>query len=151
MRFAGCHNRRMEASRGCDRSPSASVSDGLQSARGPFRDSTEGGVDFRIAQEQTRLGEPTRQRAIARQVGRMHNARMSTPAEIEQAIERLPVAERESLENRLLSRRFGLDTMTETERAELLASLDEAERDLDEGRGLSADDLRQAVRSWAGR
>ncbi len=76
---------------------------------------------------------------------------MSTAAEIEEAIERLPVAERESLENRLLSRRFGLDTLKDGERAELLASLDEAERDLDAGRGLSADDLRQAVRSWAGR
>jgi hypothetical protein len=72
---------------------------------------------------------------------------MSTAAEIEEAIERLPVAERESLENRLLSRRFGLDTLKDGERAELLASLDEAERDLDAGRGLSADDLRQAVRS----
>ena len=64
---------------------------------------------------------------------------MSTVAEIEEAIERLPVAERESLETWLLSRRFGFDALSAEERAELLASLDEAERDIDAGRGLSAD------------
>ena len=62
---------------------------------------------------------------------------MSTTAEIEQAIERLPVVERESLENRLLSRRFGLDTLDAAERTELLASLDEAEREIDAGRASS--------------
>jgi len=76
---------------------------------------------------------------------------MSTIAEIESAIERLPVAEREALEGRLLSRRFGLDALDATERAALLASLDEAEREIDGGRGLSADDLRRDVRAWAGR
>lgn len=76
---------------------------------------------------------------------------MSTVAEIEEAIERLPAAERESLETWLLSRRFGLDGIGAAERAELLASLEDAERDLDAGRGLSANALRQSVRSWAGR
>ena len=76
---------------------------------------------------------------------------MSTIAEIESAIERLPVAEREALEGRLLSRRFGLDALDAVERAALLASLDEAEREIDGGRGLSADDLRRDVRAWAGR
>jgi len=76
---------------------------------------------------------------------------MSTIAEIESAIERLPVAEREALEGRLLSRRFGLDALDAAERAALLASLDEAEREIDGGRGLSADDLRRDVRAWAGR
>lgn len=74
---------------------------------------------------------------------------MSTLAEIESAIEHLPVVEREALESRLLSRRFGLDDAAE--RAALLASLDEAEREIDAGHGLSADDLRRDVRAWAGR
>ena len=76
---------------------------------------------------------------------------MSTITEIEEAIERLPVAERESLESWMLSRRFGLDVVSTGERAELLASLDDAELDIDAGRGLSADSLRQSVRTWAGK
>ena len=58
---------------------------------------------------------------------------------------------RGALEGRLLSRRFGLDALDAAERAALLASLDEAEREIDGGRGLSADDLRRDVRAWAGR
>lgn len=69
---------------------------------------------------------------------------------IEEAIERLPVAEREALESRLLRRRFGLDVLDENERTELLASLDEAECEIDQGRSYTADELRQAVRSWPG-
>ena len=76
---------------------------------------------------------------------------MSTVAEIEKAIDGLPTGEREALESRLLARRFGLDAMSAAERAELLASLDEAEREIDSGRGVSADELRQSVRLWAGR
>ena len=76
---------------------------------------------------------------------------MSTAAEIEKAIERLPGLERESLENRLLSRRFGMDALNDADRAELLGSLDEAEREIDDGRGLTGDELRQAVRKWTGR
>ena len=75
---------------------------------------------------------------------------MSTVAEIETAIEGLPKNEREDLESRLLARRFGLDAMSDGVRAELLASLDEAEREIDSGRGVSADELRQSVRAWAG-
>lgn len=76
---------------------------------------------------------------------------MSTVAEIEAAIRCLPVADREALETRLFSRRFGWDTMSPAELAELLASLEIAERDIDEGRGLSAAALRESVRSWAGK
>lgn len=76
---------------------------------------------------------------------------MSTLAEIESAIQHLPVVEREALESRLLSRRFGLDALDSAERAALLASLDDAEREIDGGHGLSADDLRRDVRAWAGR
>ena len=78
---------------------------------------------------------------------------MDTESEllIQQAIDKLPAAEREMLETRLLAQRFGLDAMETVERAELLASLDEAESEIDAGRGFSADDLRRAVRTWAGR
>ena len=76
---------------------------------------------------------------------------MRTVAEIESAIEGLPTDEREALESRLLARRFGLDAMSEPGRADLLASLGDAEREIDGGRGLSADELRQSVRAWAGR
>ncbi|MDR3403509.1 MAG: hypothetical protein P4L99_13510 [Chthoniobacter sp.] len=73
---------------------------------------------------------------------------MSTVSEIESAIERLPAIEREALEARLLSRWFGLDA---AERSNLLGSLDEAEREIDDGHGLSGEDLRRDVRAWAGR
>ena len=48
---------------------------------------------------------------------------MSTVTEIEEAIERLPAADREALENRLITRRFGLDALDDQQRADLLASL----------------------------
>jgi len=76
---------------------------------------------------------------------------MSTVPEIESAIARLPEAERDALEARLLSRRFGLEALDVEERTALLASLDEAEREIDDGHGLSADDLRRSVRGWTGR
>ena len=82
---------------------------------------------------------------------RCHAPAMSTMAEIESAIAHLPAAERETLEGRLLARRFGLEALDAGERAALLVSLDEAEREIDSGRGLSADDLRRDVRAWAGR
>ena len=52
---------------------------------------------------------------------------------------------------RIFCRRFGFDEMEADERSRLLASLDEAEREIDAGLALSADQLREAVRSWAGR
>ena len=75
---------------------------------------------------------------------------MSTVEAIEQAIERLTAVEREALESRLLTRRFGLDVLDDHARTDLLASLDQAERDIDEGRSHTADELRHAVRSWTG-
>lgn len=71
--------------------------------------------------------------------------------QIEQAIERLPTAERDALESRMLARRCGLDALSEVERSELIASINEAERDIDEGRTYNGDQLRQAVRSWLGK
>lgn len=76
---------------------------------------------------------------------------MSTVQEIEAAIERLPVGERDAFEGRLIARRFGVDVMDGGDYGELLASLDEAEREIDAGRGVTADDLRKSVAQWAGR
>lgn len=76
---------------------------------------------------------------------------MSTTAEIETAIERLPAIEREALEVRLLTRRFGLDSLEDAARAELLDSLDTAEHEISVGDSHSAGELREAVRRWAGR
>ncbi|HSI11799.1 MAG TPA: hypothetical protein VK961_07130 [Chthoniobacter sp.] len=76
---------------------------------------------------------------------------MSTVSEIEDAIERLPQAEREALESRLLSRRFGLDALDVNERAELLASIDEAEREIESGSGITGNDLRRDIRTWIGK
>lgn len=68
---------------------------------------------------------------------------MSTVPEIEAAIERLPALEREAFESRLIARRCGLDALGSDEYRELLASLDEAEQEIDAGRGVSAEGLRQ--------
>lgn len=76
---------------------------------------------------------------------------MSTVADIETAIERLSGSERDDLEARLLARRFGLDALADEERAELMASLEAAEREIEAGRFHSADELRRSVRAWAGR
>ena len=76
---------------------------------------------------------------------------MSTIQEIEAAIERLPATEREAFESRLIARRCGLDALGSDEYRELLASLDEAEREIDAGRGVSAEDLRQKLATWAGK
>jgi hypothetical protein len=48
------------------------------------------------------------------------------------------------------STRRGRQGPQQVERTELLASLDEAEREIDEGRSYTADELRHAVRSWTG-
>jgi hypothetical protein len=71
--------------------------------------------------------------------------------QIEQAIDRLPDSERDALESRLFARRFGLDALSAAEGTELLASLQEAEHDIDDGRTYNGDQLRQAVRSWLGK
>lgn len=76
---------------------------------------------------------------------------MSTVQEIEAAIEQLPVEERDVLESRLLARRCGLGALSREEEAALLASLDEAERDIDGGRKLSGGQLRDALHSWTGK
>lgn len=75
---------------------------------------------------------------------------VSTVQEIEKAIERLPDAQRDELESRLLARRCGLSALNDDEQRELLASLEEAERDIDEGRGYTADQVRERLRGWLG-
>ena len=76
---------------------------------------------------------------------------MSTVQEIEAALERLPATEREAFESRLIARRCGLDALGSEEYGKLLASLDEAEQEIDAGRGVSADSLRQKLDTWAGK
>lgn len=71
--------------------------------------------------------------------------------QIEQAIERLPAAERNALESRLLARQYGLSALNEKEQADLLGSLDEADREIDEGRSYSPDQVRQRLRGWLGK
>lgn len=71
--------------------------------------------------------------------------------QIEQEIERLSATERNELEARLLARRYGLHALDQQEQAELLASLDEADREIDEGRSYTADQLRQAIPGWRGK
>ena len=76
---------------------------------------------------------------------------MSTIQEIEAAIERLPAAERDAFEGRLIARRCGIDALDSDEYRKLLASLDQAEREIDSGHGATADDLRQRLAGWAGK
>ncbi len=76
---------------------------------------------------------------------------MSTIEEIEAAIERLPTPERDAFESRLIARRLGLDAEGTMEYRELLASLDEAEQEIDSGQGMNADALRKKLSSWAGK
>src|SRR2546430_16471507 len=75
---------------------------------------------------------------------------MATVQEIERAIERLPETERNALESRLLARRCGLSSLNDEEQAELLRSLDEAEREIDEGRRYNTEEMRPAFRGMLG-
>jgi hypothetical protein len=76
---------------------------------------------------------------------------MSSLAEIEAAIEALPASERATLEERLLARRFSLDVLDADERQALLSSIEQAEVEIDAGDVRTAEELRAAVRTWAGR
>lgn len=67
---------------------------------------------------------------------------MSTIQEIEAAIDGLPASEREALEAGLIARRFGIDGLSSDEYRDLIASLEEAEGDIDAGRTATADELR---------
>jgi hypothetical protein len=67
--------------------------------------------------------------------------------EIQEAIEKLPPQEKEALSTWLLSHEEA--PMSANEEADLLASLDRAERQLDSGQGVPLDKARDMVRKWA--
>lgn len=72
---------------------------------------------------------------------------MSTLAEIQDAVARLPGSERKALQVWLNSQ-SGLE-LTAREERRLLRSLDEAVHDIDAGKGLPMNDVRKRVASWA--
>ena len=72
---------------------------------------------------------------------------MSTLVEIQDAVAHLPGNEREALQLWLNSQSDPLLTAQEEKR--LLRSLDEAVRDVDAGKGVSLEEVRKRVGSWA--
>lgn len=74
---------------------------------------------------------------------------MSTLAEIQDAVAQLPRAERKALQVWLNSQ--AEPEMSAEEESRLLRSLDEAIRDIDAGKGVTIDEVRQQVGSWAAR
>jgi ferric-dicitrate binding protein FerR (iron transport regulator) len=74
---------------------------------------------------------------------------MSSLSEIQEAIAQLPSRERQALQAWLNSQ--SEPEMTVEEMRSLLRSLGEAMRDLDAGRGVSLDEVRKRVGSWAGK
>jgi predicted transcriptional regulator len=74
---------------------------------------------------------------------------MSTLVEIQNAVAQLPSNEKKALQIWLNSQAEAEITAEEEQR--LLRSLDEALRDIDAGKGVSMDDVRKQVGSWAAR
>jgi len=72
---------------------------------------------------------------------------MSTLVEIQDAVAQLPSNEKKALQIWLNSQ--AEPEMTPQEEQRLLRSLDEAMRDVDAGKGVSIDDVRKRVGSWA--
>ncbi len=72
---------------------------------------------------------------------------MSTLVEIQDAVAQLPSNEKKALQLWLNSQ-TELE-MTAQEEQRLLRSLDEAMRDIDAGKGVSMDEARKRVGSWA--
>jgi hypothetical protein len=72
---------------------------------------------------------------------------MSTLIEIQDAVARLPSSEKKALQLWLNSQ--AEPEMTPQEEQRLLRSLDEAMRDIDAGKGVSIDEVRQRIGSWA--
>jgi hypothetical protein len=72
---------------------------------------------------------------------------MSTLAEIQQAIEKLPVKEKQALSAWITSQ--SEEQMSEREEAALLDSLDRAAKQLDSGQGVPLESVRGMVRQWA--
>jgi hypothetical protein len=74
---------------------------------------------------------------------------MSTITEIQQAIERLPSSEKSALAAWLQSKEEPI--MSEAEEAALLARLDKAGAELDAGKGVPLERVREKIRGWAGK
>jgi hypothetical protein len=74
---------------------------------------------------------------------------MSTLAEIQNAVAHLPSEERKALQVWLNSQ--AEPEMSVQEEEQLLRSLDAAIRDIDNGNGVSIDEVRRRVDSWAAR
>ena len=74
---------------------------------------------------------------------------MSTLAEIQDAVAQLPRAERKALQLWLNSQ--AEPEMSAEEETRLLRSLDEAIRDIDAGKGVTIDEVRKQIGSWAAR
>ena len=72
---------------------------------------------------------------------------MSTMVEIQSAIEELPAGEQQALSVWLAS--FEDAPMSAQEVAALLASLDQAANQLDAGRGVPSNQVRNLVKAWA--
>ena len=72
---------------------------------------------------------------------------MSTLIEIQDAVAQLPSNEKKALQLWLNSQTE--PEMTAQEEQRLLRSLDEAMRDIDAGKGVSMDEARKRVSSWA--
>jgi hypothetical protein len=72
---------------------------------------------------------------------------MSTLIEIQAAVAQLPGNEKKALQLWLNSQ--AEPEMTAQEEQRLLRSLDEAMRDVDAGKGVSMDEVRKRVGSWA--
>ncbi len=72
---------------------------------------------------------------------------MSTLIEIQDAVAQLPSNEKKALQLWLNSQ--AEPEMTAQEEERLLRSLDEARRDIDAGKGVSMDEVRKRVGSWA--
>lgn len=74
---------------------------------------------------------------------------MSTLVEIQEAITKLPDDEKTALS--VWFRSQSAPEMTAEDEQRLLYSLDEAMRDVDAGKGVSIDDARRMVATWAAR
>jgi hypothetical protein len=72
---------------------------------------------------------------------------MNTMAEIQEAINELPAKEKSALAAWLQSQDEPI--LSEKEEAALLASLDEAIAQLDEGKGIPAERVREMIGRWA--
>lgn len=72
---------------------------------------------------------------------------MSTLVEIQDAVAQLPSNEKKALQLWLNSQ--AEPEMSTQEEERLLRSLDEAVRDIDAGKGVSIDEVRKRVGSWA--